>query len=60
MYGRKIDLTGPISARVAHAGVRVSAPLRRGAAPYGDGSRRRLVEARSTVDGSLLPFEVQK
>ena len=47
---------GPAAARVAHASVRVSAPLRRGAAPYADGSWR-LVEART--HGSLLPFEVQ-
>ena len=47
---------GPAAARVAHASVRVSTPLRRGAAPYADESWR-LVEARTHV--SLLSFEVQ-
>ena len=33
-----VDLTDPTDRRCCGVGVRVSAPLRRGAAPYGDGS----------------------
>ncbi len=50
-----VDLTQPPLVSRSPS-VRVSTPLRRGAAPYGDGSWR-LVEARTL--GSLLSFEVQ-
>ena len=35
-----VDSTDATARRCCGVGVRVSAPLRRGAAPYGDGSRR--------------------
>ena len=49
---RPLDSTDSTSPRWSGVGVRVSAPVRRGAAPYGDGSRRS--QTRSHLI-SLLP-----